>query len=385
MRLAIITTHPVQYYAPLFQKLQDNGRIAFKVFYTAGAPDAVKFDKGFKKNVGWDISLLDGYDYEWVANISTMPGSDHFRGIVNPGLISQIYAFKPDAVLVYGWAYDSHLKVMRHFKHRIPVIFRGDSTLLDNQNPVKTILRHLVLKWIYNNIDYALYAGSNNKNYFKKLGIADKQLIFMPHAVDNNRYAANREIEAKLLRQKLGIGDTEIIILFAGKFENKKDPYLLLQAFKALNFSNAHLLMAGNGELEGKLKLEAGSAHKIHFMDFQNQSVMPVMYQAADLFCLPSKGPAETWGLAVNEAMACGKPVLVSDKVGCAADLIQEGYNGFIFSAGSVTTLSKKLKLLIEKGKKDLKIMGENSQEIIKKFSFDAQAIAIEGLFKDGK
>lgn len=384
MRLAIVTTHPVQYYAPFFQKLQKSGTIIFKVFYTAGAPEAVKFDKGFKRNVDWDVSLLDGYHYEWVENISSRPGSNHFRGIINPGLLPKIESFHPDAVLVYGWSYHSHLKVIRYFKDRIPVLFRGDSTLIDEQHPVKMMLRRLVLKWVYQNIDFALYVGTNNKDYYKKLGIVDKQLIFMPHAVDNDRFSKVRDAEAKLIRQSLSISETDIVILFAGKFENKKDPFLLLQSFKSLQLSNTHLLMTGNGELEEKLRSAAGTDHHIHFMGFQNQSVMPVIYQAADLFCLPSKGPAETWGLAVNEAMAGGKAILVSDKVGCARDLVQNS-NGLVFDAGSMTDLESKLNLLVKRGRQGLRKMGDNSKELIQKFSFDTQVSAIENLLCNDK
>jgi glycosyltransferase involved in cell wall biosynthesis len=109
----------------------------------------------------------------------------------------------------------------------------------------------------------------------------------------------------------------------------------------------------------------------VHFMDFQNQICMPVVYQAADLFCLPSKGPAETWGLVVNEAMACKKAILVSDKVGCAVDLVKPGYNGTIFKAGDVNALTDALIQLTDK--KLLAEMGEHSREIIEGWSIDVQ------------
>lgn len=222
-----------------------------------------------------------------------------------------------------------------------------------------------------------LYPGSNSKAYFKHYGVADKQLIFAPHATDNERFAANRASEAASFRQKFNIGDDELLTLFAGKFEQKKDPQLLLKAFKDAGIPRSHLLMVGNGELESVLKEEAAKAKNIHFLDFQNQSVMPAIYQACNLFCLPSKGPAETWGLAVNEAMASGRAVLVSDKVGCAADLVKDDHNGFVFSSGSVTALSAKLNTLAAKGTDGLKTMGVNSTKIISNWSFNAQVSAI--------
>jgi len=136
------------------------------------------------------------------------------------------------------------------------------------------------------------------------------------------------------------------------------------------------LLFTGNGILEESLKLKAKQYTNVHFIDFQNQGYMPVVYQACDLFCLPSKGPAESWGLAVNEAMAAGKAILVSDKCGCAADLVQNDKNGAIFKSGSLTELSFTLTKLLDKEK--LTALGINSSLMIKPWNFLNIAQAIE-------
>src|ERR1700743_166628 len=99
-KLAIITTHPIQYYAPVFKLLQQRGQIAIKVFYTWGGQSVQKHDPGFNKAIQWDIPLLEGYDYKWVENTSTQPGSSHFKGIINPGLIDEVKEWQPDAILV---------------------------------------------------------------------------------------------------------------------------------------------------------------------------------------------------------------------------------------------------------------------------------------------
>ncbi|RRN76898.1 glycosyltransferase, partial [Pseudoxanthomonas sp. SGD-10] len=242
------------------------------------------------------------------------------------------------------------------------------------------------------------------KAYFKKYGLKEEQLVFAPHAIDNLRFAEDRKAEALQLRTQLGIMPEDILILFAGKLEPKKSPDILLDAFVALNkeispgnlgemtgenktdFSTplpdeksgqasmtkrVHLLFVGNGVLESKLKAESEKLKaKIHFIDFQNQSQMPVVYQACDVFCLPSQGPGETWGLAVNEAMAAGKAILASDKVGCAVDLVKDSMNGYIFESGNQADLQEKLKCLL---KADLKEMGIESQNRIQEWSFEMQ------------
>lgn len=375
-KLAIITTHPIQYYAPVFKLLNQRKRINIKVFYTWGQTSLQKHDPGFGKQVEWDIPLLEGYDYEWAINTSPRPGSHHSKGIINPGLIAQIGAYQPDAILIFGWNYHSHLKAMRYFKNKVPVYFRGDSTLLDEQGGLKSLLKTIYLKWVYRHIDHAFYVGTNNKAYFKKYGLKDKQLSFAPHAVDNDRFATSRQVEVTELRKNVGIGIQDRVILFAGKFEEKKMPQLLLNAFLLINNQALHLLFVGNGVLEDQLRKQAAGHANIHFLNFQNQSYMPVIYQACDLFCLPSKGPGETWGLAVNEAMACGKAVLVSDQCGCAVDLVTKT-NGIICKSGDIDEITLGLKK-ITANTTDLKAMGRQSALLIKDWKFEHIAAAIE-------
>lgn len=375
-KLAIITTHPIQYYAPVFQLLHQREEIAIKVFYTWGEQSQQKYDPGFRKEIAWDLPLLEGYSYEWVLNTAKDAGSHHFNGIVNPELIRQIKDWQPDALLVYGWAYRSHLKAMRYFKGKVPIFFRGDSTLLDRTSGIKNRLKKRLITWVYRYVDRAFYVGDQNREYFLAHGLRPDQLIFAPHAVDNKRFSKAREAEVALLKKQLELTDSDLLVIFAGKLEPKKDPELLRRAFTDLKFPDVHLLFVGNGVLEKKLKADSQGLSNVHFLDFQNQTDMPVVYQAGDFFVLPSCGPGETWGLAVNEAMACGKAILVSDKVGCAADLVKAGINGAIFKAGNLDSLKEKLAELMAYPEK-LTQLGASSKGIIKDWDFDHIANAI--------
>lgn len=410
-KLAVIITHPIQYYVPVFRLLAKQCQL--KVFYTWGAAGiAAKHDPGFGKTIAWDLPLLEGYDYELVDNVASQPGSHHGKGIINPALIAKIAAFTPHAILVYGYIYHSHFQVMRHFKGKTPIWFRGDSTLLDQQPGVKAIIKKLYLTWVYRYVDKAFYVGSNNKAYFKKYGLKDHQLIFAPHAIDNERFVEDRSLEVAQLRHSLGIQAHDLLMVFAGKLEPKKNPALLLEAF--ISWSNEqqtttndqrpttneqisppelvemtgdmemtgnrelHLLFVGNGVLEEslKLKVESLKMKNIHFIDFQNQTQMPVVYQTADIFCLPSQGPGETWGLAINEAMAAGKAVIVSDQVGCGTDLVKNGVNGYIFRSNDQKDLMEKLNLMLKQDHQ-IATFGQTSQKIIKNWSFEQQVLAL--------
>jgi len=371
-KIAIVTSHPVQYYAPLFKLLDQE--IALKVFYTWGKDSIEKYDPGFGKKVQWDVPLLEGYAYHFLQNTSTVPGSHHFKGIKNPTIIKELLDYNPSAIMVIGWGYHSHLKVLRYFKGKLPLYFRGDSTLLDNNNngivgKLKSLLRRIFLVWVYSHIDKAFYVGEESKAYFKWALLKEPQLVFSPHSIDNARYEKDYMSKADELRASLSLSNSDRVILFAGKFENKKNPLLLLNAFISASTDNIHLLFIGNGENETELKLLAKESTKtsfIHFIDFQNQSMMPIWYQLADVFCLPSKGPGETWGLAINEAMASGKAIIVSDKVGCGKDLVKNKLNGWIFESGNQQALREIIQNIPLKV--TLAEMGKRSRSIIVKW-----------------
>ncbi|MHA6249252.1 glycosyltransferase family 4 protein [Pontibacter sp. CAU 1760] len=372
-RLAIITTHPIQYNAPVYKMLASTPELEVKVFYTLGEAYGDRVDKGFGKKISWDIPLLEGYEYKFLQNASKNPGTSYFKGVINPAIISEVEKFSPTDLLVYGWSFDSHLKALRHFKNKVNVYFRGDSTLLDEKEGIKLLLRRIILSWTYRHIDKAFYVGTNNKKYFLKHGIKDHNLIFAPHAIDNDRFGDDtlHKDESKRIRENLGISENHIVFLFAGKFENKKNPLLLLNAFKKLNKQDVSLLLVGNGILERALRQEAAGYDNIHFMPFQNQTRMPAVYRAGNVFVLPSSGPGETWGLCINEAMASGLAIIASDKVGCAVDLVQENQNGFIIEAGSLTSISDKLEVCASKSAHELSEMGKASKAIIAHWSFN--------------
>jgi len=383
-RLAIITTHPIQYNAPLFALLTERGIIDLKVFYTWGETVLEnKYDPGFGKIINWDIDLLKGYQYEFIENVAADKGSHHFKGIDNPGLIRKIQVYKPDAILVYGWPLKSHYKVMRYFKGKIPVLFRGDSHLLDQKNGLKSFIRSIVLKWVYRYVDIAFYVGKSNYDYYRAAGLKEDQLVFSPHAIDNNRFSSGifeTKIKARNFRDMLGIQENDLVFLFAGKFEDKKNPLILLNAFLSAAFNNdIHLVFVGNGVLEFELKKQAKQSRLIHFMDFCNQSDMPAIYEMSNVFVLPSKGPGESWGLTVNEAMANGKPIIVSNKCGCAATLVENGKNGFVFEASDEEALKGYLKKMVTH-RLSIPTMGDASKFKIEQHNFKKVAETFEAI-----
>lgn len=389
MKLAIVTTHPIQYNAPWFKLLAQHPDVDVKVFYTwEQTQQSAKHDPDFGRVIEWDIPLLDGYEYTFVKNIAASPGSSHFKGIDNPTLNDEIKAWGAESVLVFGWAFKSHLACMKYFKGRIPVLFRGDSTLLDEQPGIKRLMRKVFLHYVYRYVDYALYVGTNNKDYFLNCGLRESQLVFVPHAIDNKRFEGDGvtfQEKALLKRAELGIDKDDFVVLFAGKFIEKKDPDFLLKLASEIKAPDFKFLLVGNGKLEYELKSQAKADSRVKFLDFQNQEMIPVIYHMSDVFVLPSKGPNETWGLAINEAMACGKPVVTTNKVGCAVDMIKNKKNGIVIAPGDYITTAAFVQGLHDSGgeaKLDLFSINEN---ILSVFSFDNMIASITALLSQIK
>lgn len=342
------------------------------MFYTWGENSLNVYDPGFGKQLSWDIDLLSGYDHTFVRNTSTDPGSHHHNGIINPDIIEQINECKPDAIIVYGWNFHAHLRIMRHFKGRIPILFRGDSTLLDEKKGfnVKSFLRQQYLKWVYTHVDIALSPGTASDAYFEFVGLKSNQIIRAAHAVENDRFAMSFRASPRT-----SMPGKSITFLFAGKFEPKKNPLLLIRAFKKLydTNKNIHLILVGDGVLKDEIIRELKDLSTLDpqpftLLPFQNQSQMPSAYQKADILVLPSQGPGETWGLALNEAMASGCAVIASDKCGGSADLIEEGKNGFIFKSGDEDDLVDKMQRILENERYIL--MGKYASEKIQHFTY---------------
>lgn len=327
LRLAFIVSHPIQYYTPLYRRLAQRDDLTIKVFFTWHTGQAAVQDHGFKQPVAWDIPLTEGYEFELVANVSSEPGTHRFFGLRNPSLIERVMTWRPDAVHVTGWAWFSHLVALRAFHEQgVPTLFRGDSHLLDSPRlGPRWWVKCAVLERVFSWPTAFLCVGAANRAYYEAFGVEADRLYRCTHSIDVGRFAESGddfEQEAARWREQLGIADDRRVLLFAGKFERKKRPVELMRAVQALGGAGLVLVLVGDGELEGEVNaIAATDPERFRVLPFQNQSRMPVVYRLGDLFVLPS-AYGETWGLAVNEALACGRPVLVSDRVGCAAEVV---------------------------------------------------------------
>lgn len=372
-RLAILLSHPVQYYSPWFRWLKANTNLEFKVFYLWDFGVKETLDPQFGASFKWDLDLLSGYDHEFVPNVARRPGTLHFRGLDNPTLTARLARWRPSAVLLFGYNWLSHQRTIWWARRRdVPLLFRGDSHLLGRGQPAR--LNRILLKLLYRQFSAVTCVGAANRDYFLSLGVPASRLFFAPHSVDASRFSpddwTSRE-GARRLRAELGLTGKRVL-LFAGKYNEAKQPLELLRAFHAVATEANALVFVGDGPLKSDLETLARSRpdRSVHFLPFANQSEMPSRYLLADIFVLPSRGHYETWGLAVNEAMHLGVPCLVSDLVGCQRDLITPGETGWVFPAENSSALATTLSQALRASPEELNRMGSAARSRVSRYTY---------------
>jgi glycosyltransferase involved in cell wall biosynthesis len=351
VRMGLIASHPIQYHAPLFRELAR--RIDVTVFFSHRQTAAGQGVAGFGVGFDWDIDLLSGYEHQFLDNVASQPGLECFTGVDTPAIAERLREGRFNALLVMGWHLKSYVQGTVAAKRLgIPVLVRGDSQLATPRSAIKRLGKRLLYPCLLRQFDAALYVGKRSRAYYAHYHYPAGRLFFSPHCVDN-AFFANRATPAarRELRNRLGIADGDRVLLFAGKLQPFKRPLDLVDAASELRRRGkpVQVLVAGAGELEGDLSRRAADRGvPLHLLGFQNQSQMPAAYAAADVLVLPSDG-RETWGLVANEALACGRPVLVSEACGCASDLAADGRAGAVFPVGDVRALADGLARLFDR------------------------------------
>ncbi|MFZ4565274.1 MAG: glycosyltransferase family 4 protein [Prochlorococcaceae cyanobacterium] len=377
LRLAVVVSHPIQYYVPWFVALAQRRDLVLRVFYLWTGMGGAARDPGFDQTIRWDLPLLQGYDHTFVPNRSRRPGSDHFGGLHCPDLPRQLRDWRADGVLLFGYAWRAQLQLLLDPRlASMPVLLRGDSHDLVPRTGPRALLARLVRRILFRRLAGALAVGEANRRHLLASGLPPQRIVLAPHAVDNDRFlaaAAAARAEAAAWRGRLGIDPTAPVVLFTGKFIAKKRPLDLLEAFLALDHPTAALVLVGAGPLETPLRqrLARAPGARVHLTGFVNQSAMPAAYALGDVIVLPSEGPGETWGLCINEAMNLGLPAIVSSHVGCGPDLVLPGRTGWVVPAGDRQALADTLaEALADPGR--LKRFGEAARQRVAHYGYDA-------------
>jgi len=364
-RVAILSTHPIQYLTPWLRALARRTDLEPTVLYCHQITPQEQAKAGFGVEFKWDVSLLDGYRWEYLPNVASKPGMN-FWGMDTPDLPKRIARGEFDAVVLVGWQYKSAWQAMQAcWRTGIPVMARSDSNLKTPRHPVKAGAKWPFYRFFIPRLDACLPVGTWSREYFLHYGAHPDRVFEVPHTVDSDRLSSEARgwMEKRAeLRRKWSLPEDDAVFLFAGKFIDVKRPLDFVRAIGQACRMGAKVsgLMVGDGALRPACSLEAEkSGAPIRFTGFLNQKEIVQAYVAADALVLPST--AETWAIVVNEAMVCGRPCFLSDGVGCSPDLIDEGKTGALFPCGNVDRLAALLKQYADRD--TLRDMGEHARE----------------------
>ena len=351
IKLTYLVSHPIQYQAPLLRCISALDGIDLRVVFENNPTGETYFDPGFKRSIRWDTPLTEGYEHVSLSN------TDLAAEIRNS-----------DVVWLHGWGSMIMRKALV-LSRRLgkPVLMRGencDIAMPDRWGPWGWLKRRYI-GWILDQCSAFLAIGTENRNYYLQRGVPENKIFMMPYAIDNVSFSEMAEAARPRrndLKAELGISSGRKVILYLGKFMVRKRADFLAEVVKKIDWPDGKpaLVFVGEGEQENRLRILAPDAI---FLGFQNQSQLPSLYDMADVLVVPSE--REPWGLVVNEAMACATAVVVSDQVGCAADLVTNQC-GRVFPSGDAVALADALVQSLE----DSDGLGDCAYDVIQNWGF---------------
>lgn len=382
MKFLMINTHPVNYHVPIYQALAKESDIDLDVAFLWNV-----FSAHYQPTTEWPIQyephLLEGYNSFFLRNYSLRRRG--FLEFVNWGVVPLILSGKYQAVFLFGYNHLTAWLVAISCRLKgIPLIFKGEGDLSLQRNRVKRVLKQVYLKIFFKFVNYFTYSYQRNADYFLHYGVPPGKLYFMPCSV-NNEYLQKLlgSWDKELLRAELGFSSKKII-LFVGRLETRKNPEVLLDAFKMLNeINDALLVYVGEGSLAKNLQQKCAEdkflRENVIFAGFRQQNDVYRYLMAADVLVLPSVyDPSPK---VINEAMNFSLPVLVSSRVGTSGDLVIEGRNGFLFEPTDSEALRIKLETILTDNSRRIHL-GKQAAETVKSWSVSDGLECIKKILK---
>lgn len=379
-RVAIVASHVIQYQDPFFRLLAASEDVDLTVLYCSRAGAEVYRDADMRTTLRWDIEMLEGYEHRFLRNFGW---NDGYTRAINPGVVPAILFGNYDAVIFFlGWGTITSLLGMTACRMSgTPYFLYGDSSFPPPVRSKMDALRAGILRLIFGSASGFMVSGMLNADYYRHYGGDPHRFFLLPWAIDNERFITDSAFEPgerEAMREKAGIRPDELAIVFSAKLVARKDPMTLLRAVDAMrNRNRAAVIILGDGELREELEAFAKERNlHVHFAGFINQMDLPKHYAIGDVFVLPSS--YEPRGAVINEAMACGLPVIVTDRCGSIGDIVLEGENAFIYPAGDAAALARYLDTLVDNPELR-EAMAERSRDIIATWDYEC---GVEGVLE---
>jgi len=359
-RLVILTEIISPYRIPLFNAIAKDSGISSHIIFLSETDPSLRQWPIYKEEMQFSYQVLPS----WRKRLGK------FNVLLNRGVGGALSHSSPDVILCGGYNYLASWQALRWARsHRIPFLLWSESNLQDARSGHAPV--ELLKSEFLRNCNGFVVPGKSARRYLLAHRIDEADIFFAPNAVDNDLFdteaLAARQNEDEC-RQDLGLPDR--YFLFAGRLVREKGVCELLAAYEALDAQlrrRIGLVFAGDGIYRRQLEEQASSIVPgvIKFAGFVQREQLAKYYAFAEMLVLPTY--TDTWGLVVNEAMACGLPVIVSRTAGCAEDLVKEGWNGLLVSPRDVAGLALAMESLAERA--DLSDFGAHGKQKIAEYS----------------
>lgn len=331
-RLAVLITHPVQYFRPVFAELARDPRVELLVLFGCDHGLRPSRDPDFGVEIAWDCAPTQGFPHHILSRRPLADLSRWWPGLLLAGRAWwQLRRFRPDAVLVFAYtpAFITFSTLLLRLSGQ-RLLLRADGTdRAFARSPLRSWFKDAVLRLWYGQFDRVFPIGSDSDQHFRRLGVSPQRRTPVRYAVDVDYFAEQVRCwlpQRASLRRVEGIPENGLVLLWSAKMTPVKHPRLLLDALSLLTpaqRSRFWLVAVGDGPLRAAFESAAAALlpGRCHFLGFRNQSELGACYALADALVFPSR-QGETWGLVVNEALQFGLAVIASDHPGCVRDLL---------------------------------------------------------------
>jgi glycosyltransferase involved in cell wall biosynthesis len=302
------------------------------LFSGADAAEPV-FDPELGRPVSWGIDLLEGYRHATCRS--------------NADLGERLLRDRCDLLIANGYTQRVYRQAVRTAKRAgIATALRLDSVLWDSSLARLLAKRLLFATYLKRTYDLFLGVGSLTLDYLRAFGVPRERIGLFPYAVDVEEFRSRSALmqeQRAAFRERLGVPADSRVVLSLAKFNDREAPWDLLRAFTTLGHEDLWLVLAGEGPAREELQRFARERglERVRFSGYVPYPELPSLYAASDLFVHAAR--EERWGVSVQEALACGLPVIASSRVGAGHDLIEEGDNGFVYAAGNHEELAFKI------------------------------------------
>jgi glycosyltransferase involved in cell wall biosynthesis len=369
-KLAIITEIIAPYRIPVFNALAQRPEIDLHVIFLSENDPSLRQWRVYKDEIKFHYDVLPS----WRRRVGG------YNVLINRGVQSTLNRIKPDAVLCGGYNYLASWQAARWAKdHHVPLLLWSESTAFDRRRgyPFVEFIKTRFLK----RCAAFVVSGKSSLNYLMNLGMAEEKIFTAPDAVDVTLFSRSADAvrQSGIPRRVSPLPSR--YFLYVGRLVEEKGVFDLVEAYAQLDSglrSQIGLVFAGDGTehealVERASKITPGT---IQFPGFVHREQLPELYALADGFVFPTH--SDPWGLVVNEAMACSLPIIVTDVAGCALDLVQDGWNGFVVPPRDPSQLAAAMAQLIKDSSSRVE-MAVNSRKRIEAYSPAAWA---EGIVK---